>query len=71
MKRKSEKTDRSRVSVGRETPVRPDPRPILLAEKRDPAGVRAMLSAYGLRDPDQADRNLNAMAAAIPSNGGG
>lgn len=42
--------------------MQPDPRPILLAEKRDPAGVRAMLSAYGLRDPDQADRNLNAMA---------
>jgi glutamate-ammonia-ligase adenylyltransferase len=33
-----------------------------MAEKRDPDGVRAMLSAYSLRDPDQADRNLNAMA---------
>jgi [glutamine synthetase] adenylyltransferase / [glutamine synthetase]-adenylyl-L-tyrosine phosphorylase len=41
---------------------KPDPRPILLAEKRDPEGVRAIVSAYGLRDPDQADRNLNAMA---------
>jgi glutamate-ammonia-ligase adenylyltransferase len=33
-----------------------------MAEKRDPDGARAVLSAYGLRDPDQADRNLNAMA---------
>ena len=33
-----------------------------MAEKRDPDGARAMLSAYGLHDPDQADRNLNAMA---------
>ena len=42
--------------------MRPDPRPILMAERQDPDGARAMLSAYGLRDPDQADRNLNAMA---------
>jgi glutamate-ammonia-ligase adenylyltransferase len=33
-----------------------------MAERRDPDGARAVLSAYGLRDPDQADRNLNAMA---------
>jgi glutamate-ammonia-ligase adenylyltransferase len=34
----------------------------LLAEKRDVEDVRGILSAYGLRDLDQADRNLNAMA---------
>lgn len=33
-----------------------------MAERWDPDGVRAMLSTYGLRDPAQADRNLNAMA---------
>lgn len=42
--------------------AKPDPRPILLAEKRDVENVRVILSAYGLRDADQADRNLNAMA---------
>ncbi|OQW34437.1 MAG: hypothetical protein A4E19_18430 [Nitrospira sp. SG-bin1] len=41
---------------------KPDPRPILLAAKRNVEEVRAILSAYGLRDPDQADRNLDAMA---------
>jgi glutamate-ammonia-ligase adenylyltransferase len=34
----------------------------LLAEKRNAEEVRAILSAYGLRNPDQADRNLDAMA---------
>lgn len=52
----------SRSSVGGQAPVRPDPKPILLAERRDPEDVRVIFSAYGLRDPDQADRNLNAMA---------
>ena len=41
---------------------KPDPRPILLAAKRDIEEVRAILSAYGLRDLDQADRNLDVMA---------
>lgn len=41
---------------------KPDPRPILLAAKRNVEEVRAILSAYGLRDLDQADRNLDAMA---------
>lgn len=40
----------------------PDPSPILLAAKRNVEEVRALLSAYGLRDLDQADHNLNAMA---------
>ncbi|MBX3304240.1 MAG: hypothetical protein KF693_18665 [Nitrospira sp.] len=62
MKRKSEKADMPRSSVGGQASVGPDPRPILLAERRDPEGVRVIVSAYGLRDPDQADRNLNAMA---------
>ncbi|MBX3329854.1 MAG: hypothetical protein KF722_05605 [Nitrospira sp.] len=41
---------------------KPDPRPILLAAKRNVEEVRAILSAYGLRDLDQADRNLDVMA---------
>lgn len=40
----------------------PDPRPVLLAPKRNGEQVRAILSAYGLRDFDLADRNLDAMA---------
>ncbi|SLM48603.1 (Glutamate-ammonia-ligase) adenylyltransferase, subunit B [Nitrospira japonica] len=43
-------------------PVRPDPTPVLLAKERNVQEVRAILSAYGLADPDQADRNLQAMA---------
>ena len=42
--------------------TRPDPRPLLLATEREPEQVLALLSAYGLRDGDQADRNLQAMA---------
>ena len=34
----------------------------MLAVKRNVEEVRAILSAYGLRDLDQADRNLDAMA---------
>ncbi len=41
---------------------KPDPTPVLLATKRNAEEVRAILLAYGLRDPDQADRNLSAMA---------
>ena len=41
---------------------KPDPTPLLLAAKRNAEEVRAILSAYGLQDLDQADRNLNAMA---------
>ena len=44
------------------TPGAPDPTPVLLAEERKPEQIRAILSAYGLRDLDQADRNLDAMA---------
>ncbi|NGZ08554.1 MAG: hypothetical protein CV088_04085 [Nitrospira sp. LK70] len=40
----------------------PDPSPVLLAAKRNVEEVRAILSAYGLHDLDQADRNLDAMA---------
>lgn len=61
---------RSRVSpvVSRPQPPaqtgasKPDPTPILLAAKPNAEEVRAILSAYGLRDLDQADRNLAAMA---------
>lgn len=41
---------------------RPDPKPVLLATERHPEQVRGILSAYGLRDSEQADRNLQAMA---------
>lgn len=41
---------------------KPDPTPVLLAAERNPEQVRAILSAYGLRDIDQADRNLQTMA---------
>lgn len=52
----------SRPSVGRQATGGPDPRSILLAAKRNIEEVRIILSAYGLRDLDQADRNLDAMA---------
>ena len=42
--------------------VRPDPRPVLLATEPDWAQTDAILSAYGLRNIKQADRNLQAMA---------
>lgn len=41
---------------------KPDPRPVLLAAKRNAEEARAILSAYGLHDLDRADRNLDAMA---------
>lgn len=44
------------------TLTRPDPRPVLLATERSAEQVRAILSAYGLRDIEQADHNLQAMA---------
>ena len=55
-------------SAGGQTPVSltapgaPDPTPVLLATKRSAEEARDILSAYGLRDLDQADRNLDAMA---------
>lgn len=42
--------------------AKPDPTPVLLGEKRNTEGTRAILSAYGLRDLALADRNLDAMA---------
>ncbi len=42
--------------------TKPDPTPILLAAERDPENVRSILSAYGLTDAEQGDRNLQAMA---------
>jgi len=40
----------------------PDPTPVLLAQERNVQQVRQILSAYGLAVPDEADRNLQAMA---------
>jgi glutamate-ammonia-ligase adenylyltransferase len=70
VKRKSEKVGRSKSSVWRQAPVLPkatigpDPTPLLLAEERKPEQTRAILSAYGLRNIEQADRNLDTMAGA-------
>lgn len=41
---------------------KPDPTPVLLATERQAGQVAAILSAYGLRDIEQADHNLQAMA---------
>ena len=41
---------------------KPDPTPLLLASERDPQDVRSILTAYGVADVEQADRNLQAMA---------
>ncbi|MFO0699413.1 MAG: hypothetical protein U0236_09305 [Nitrospira sp.] len=62
MKRQSEKSHMSRVADRAGATEGPDPRPVLLAAQRDGEEVRAILSAYGLRDLDLADRNLDAMA---------
>ncbi len=63
MKRRS-KSAQSHERPARVLPVtaKPDPRPVLLATERKPGQVAAILSAYGLRDIEQADRNLQAMA---------
>lgn len=42
--------------------ARPDPAPVLLATEPDPVRTGTILSAYGLRDVEQSDRNLQAMA---------
>ncbi|MDF0644722.1 MAG: hypothetical protein P0111_11860 [Nitrospira sp.] len=67
MKRALERKGIVQPSVGGKTiaalPSRgPDPTPVLLAKERNVQEVRAILSAYGLVAPDQADRNLQAMA---------
>ncbi|MBL8053601.1 MAG: hypothetical protein JNK03_09520, partial [Nitrospira sp.] len=68
MKRKSEKAGIPRIWPEAQVPGAPtasrapDPTPVLLAAKRNAEQVRAILSAYGLRDLDLADRNLEAMA---------
>lgn len=62
MKRQSEKSNMSRASARGGITGRPDPTPVLLEAKRNADQVRTILSAYGLRDLDLADRNLDAMA---------
>lgn len=44
------------------TRTKPDPSPVLLAASRGVDEVRGILSAYGLTDIEQADRNLQSMA---------
>lgn len=41
---------------------KPDPTPLLLASERNPQEVRGILTAYGVTDVEQADRNLQSMA---------
>ena len=43
-------------------PTGPDPIPLLLASERNPQEVRGILTAYGVTDVEQADRNLQSMA---------
>ena len=67
MKQKSEKAAMAGALPGRQPPgqravTEPDPKPVLLAAQRNVEEVRVILSAYGLRNLDQADRNLDAMA---------
>jgi len=65
---KSEKAGKPGSPAGKLAPglrrasTGPDPTPVLLAEERKPEQVRAILSAYGLRNIEQADRNLGTMA---------
>ena len=42
--------------------AKPDPKPVLLATERNVEQVRTILSAYHLRNIEQADRNLQSMA---------
>ena len=46
--------------------TKPELRSVLLAPERSPEQVRTILSAYGLTDIEQADRNLQAMAGDPP-----
>ncbi|MBY0248492.1 MAG: hypothetical protein K2Q17_12570 [Nitrospiraceae bacterium] len=68
MRRKPEKAGKSGSPPGKLVPglrrasTGPDPTPVLLAEERKPEQIRAILSAYGLRNIEQADRNLGTMA---------
>ena len=41
---------------------KPDPTPLLLASERNPQERRGILTAYGVTDVEQADRNLQSMA---------
>ena len=50
----SSKLDRARF--------KPDPTPVLLATERHTEQVRSILSAYGLKNTEQADHNLQLMA---------
>jgi glutamate-ammonia-ligase adenylyltransferase len=62
VKRQSRKSDISQISVRGGGSGAPDPTPVLLSAKRNAEQVRSILSAYGIRDVELADRNLDAMA---------
>jgi [glutamine synthetase] adenylyltransferase / [glutamine synthetase]-adenylyl-L-tyrosine phosphorylase len=56
----------SKMVIIQPSSAKPDPTPVLLATERNPEQVRSILSAYGLTDIEQADRNLQAMAGGPP-----
>ena len=62
MARRSASSSRQKQVPVTVTLTKPDPSPILLAASRGVDEVRGILSAYGLTDIEQADRNLQSMA---------
>ena len=48
--------------LGNPSTGKPDPTRLLLATERDPQDVRLILTAFGVTDVEQADRNLQSMA---------
>ncbi len=61
-RRSTLRSSRPVPALAQATAFKPDPRPVLLATERSRRQMRAILSAYGLHDIEQADRNLQAMA---------
>ena len=61
-RRSTLRSSRPVPALAQATAFKPDPRPVLLATERSRQQMRAILSAYGLHDIEQADRNLQAMA---------
>ena len=53
---------KSAQSLVKPPTAKPDPARLLLATERDPQDVRLILTAFGVTDVEQADRNLQSMA---------
>jgi [glutamine synthetase] adenylyltransferase / [glutamine synthetase]-adenylyl-L-tyrosine phosphorylase len=56
------KKAKGKPRLGMEPSAKPDPTPVLLATERNAQQLNQILSAYGLREIEQADRNLQSMA---------